>query len=142
VIETYEVGSGREFGKGRMGRLSTPLGSTEASRKIASVLGSRAVHVSGDSKALSALVWDGDPGTGLYEAALRDVDLYVGPDSHGLAKLSDGTRRAGSVEFPGYCFVMAGAKELVYLVREKSKSESWGLRTFLPSKVGKEGAHT
>jgi hypothetical protein len=142
VIETYEVGSGREFGEGRMGRLTSPLASMEASRKIASVLGSRAVHVSGESKARTAMIWDGDAGTGLYEALLRDVDLYVGPDSHGLAKLSGRTRRVGAVEFPRYCFVMAGAKELIYMVREKSKSESWGLRTFLPSKVGKEGAHT
>jgi hypothetical protein len=142
VIETFDLGSGREFGEGRMGRLALPLSSMEASRKIASVLGSRAVHVSGDSKARIAMIWDGDPERGLYEALLRDVDLYVGTDSHGLARLSGRTQRVGAVEFPQYCFVMAGAKELIYMVREKSKSESWGLRTFLPSKVGKEGAHT
>ncbi|MFH1313198.1 MAG: hypothetical protein ABIJ00_08215 [Candidatus Eisenbacteria bacterium] len=141
VIETYEVGSGREFGEGRMGRLVSPLASMEASRKIASLLGSRAVHVSGESKARTAMIWDGDPETGLYEALMRDIELYVGPDSQGLARLLGRTQRAGAVEFPQYCFVMAGAKELIYMVREKSKSESWGLRTFLPSKVGKEGAH-
>jgi hypothetical protein len=141
VIETYEVGSNREFGEGRMGMLASPLASPEASRKIASVLGSRAVHVSGDSKARTAMVWDGSPQSGLYEAVLRNVDLYVGPDSHGLARLLSRTQRTGAVEFPQYCFLLAGAKELIYMVREKSKSEAWGLRTFLPSKVGKEGAH-
>ena len=142
VIETYEVDSGREFGEGRMGTLASPLGPQEASRKIASVLGSRAVHVSGEAEARTAMVWDGTPQSGLYEALLRDVELYVGPDSHGLSRLLKRTQLEGVVEFPHYCFLVAGAKELIYMVREKSKSEAWGLRTFLPSKVGKEGAHT
>ena len=88
------------------------------------------------------MIWDGRPERGLYEALLRGVDLYVGPDSHGLAGLVGKTLDSGCVEFPLYCFLLMGAKELVYMVREKSKRESWGLRTFLPSKVGREGVGT
>ena len=73
---------------------------------------------------------------------LRDVDLYIGPDSGGLARLLSPSWRTEVVEFPGYCFLMAGAKELVYMVRERAKLESWGLRTFLPSKAGTEGVRT
>jgi hypothetical protein len=125
-----------------VGRLASTLSSAEASRKISSVLGSQPVYVSGDAKAQDVLIWDGNPEAGLYEALLKGVDLYVGPDSHGLAKILAGTREAGIVEFPHYCFLMTGAKELIYMVREKSKRESWGLRTFLPSKAGKEGVNT
>jgi hypothetical protein len=142
VIEVYEVGYGNEFGEGRVGRLESTVTAGEASRKIASILGSQPVYVSGVADAQEMIVWDGNPGRGLYEALLRGVDLYVGPDSHGLAKILAGTREAGIVEFPRYCFLMSGAKELIYLIREKSKREGWGLRTFLPSKVGKEGVHT
>jgi hypothetical protein len=81
------------------------------------------------------MVWDGDPDRGIYEALVRDVDLYVGPESGGLAKLVGAGLEAGVIEFPHYCFLMAGAKELIYMVRDKSKRESWGLRTFLPSKA-------
>jgi hypothetical protein len=125
-----------------MGTLASALDPSEASRRIVSVLGSQPVYVSGSSKARTVIIWDGCPEKGLYEAVLRDVDLYVGPDSHGLARLSGRTGQAGAVEFPHYCFLMTGAKELIYMVREKSKREAWGLRTFLPSKVGKEGVHT
>jgi putative NIF3 family GTP cyclohydrolase 1 type 2 len=142
VIEIYDVGHERRIGEGRVGRLASALSPTEASRKIASVLGSQPVCVSGNVKARDVLVWDGDPEAGLYEALLRGIDLYVGPDSHGLAKIIANTREAGIVEFPHYCFLMTGAKELIYMVREKSKREAWGLRTFLPSKAGKEGVHT
>jgi hypothetical protein len=73
---------------------------------------------------------------------LADVELYIGPASGGLAKLMGSCWRTEVVEFPGYCFLMAGAKELVYMVRERAKLESWGLRTFLPSKAGTEGVRT
>ncbi len=141
VIETYEIGSEYQFGEGRIGTLASPLNPDEASRKIASVLGSQPAYVSGPSKAREVVIWDGKPGHGLYEALLRKADLYVGPDSHGLAKLAAGAMRTGIVEFPRYCFLLMGAKELVYMVREKSKREAWGLRTFLPSKAGREGVH-
>jgi hypothetical protein len=139
VIETYEVGSRREFGEGRAGVLARPMGATEASRRIASSLGSQPIYLSRESECSKAMIWDGDPGRGIYEALVRDVDLYVGPDSKGLAKLVGDGMQAGVIEFPQYCFLMAGAKELIYMVRDKSKRESWGLRTFLPSKVGREG---
>jgi hypothetical protein len=139
VIETYEVGSRREFGEGRAGVLAKPMGATEASRRIASTLGSQPVYLSRESQCSKAMIWDGDPDRGIYEALVRDVDLYVGPDSKGLVKLLGQGMQAGVIEFPHYCFLMAGAKELIYMVRDKSKRETWGLRTFLPSKVGKEG---
>ncbi len=142
VIEAYEVGSGREFGEGRIGTLAGPIDVVEASRRIGSVLGSKPVYVSGDRKGGRVMIWDGEPERGLYEALLRSVDLYVGPDSHGLAGLADKALGSGCVEFPLYCFLLMGAKELVYMVREKSKRDAWGLRTFLPSKVGREGAGT
>jgi hypothetical protein len=142
VIEAYEVASEREFGEGRVGRFASAVDPAEASRRIASVLGSKPIHVSGDKKAQTVMIWDGEPEQGLYEALLRNVDLYVGPDSQGLAALSGGLLASGCVEFPLYCFLLMGAKELVYMVREKSKREAWGLRTFLPSKVGREGAST
>jgi hypothetical protein len=141
VIETYELDSRREFGEGRIGSLPAPAGTRDAARKIASVLGSQPVYVSGDSKCMEIMIWDGRPEQGIYEALMRDIDLYVGPDSKGLSRLSGRVVHADVVEFPRYCFLMAGAKELVYMVREKSKREAWGLRTFLPSKVGKEGVH-
>jgi len=135
VIETYRVPSGREFGEGRIGTLASEVMVSEVSKRISSVLGSKPVYVSGDAQARSVIIWDGDPEKGLYEGLLRDVDLYVGPDSDGLARLSARGMRTGVIEFPCYCFQMAGAKELVYMVREKSKAQGWGLRTFLPSKV-------
>jgi hypothetical protein len=139
VIETYEVGSRREFGEGRAGVLARPMGATEASRRIASVLGSQPVYLSRESQCSKAMIWDGEPDRGIYEALVRDVDLYVGPDSKGLAKLLGDGMQAGVIEFPQYRFLMAGARELIYMVRDKSKREAWGLRTFLPSKVGREG---
>lgn len=142
VIEAYQVGSEYEFGEGRMGTLGSALAASEVSRRIASVLGSKPLYISSDSSCREVIIWDGDPEQGLYETLLRDVDLYVGPDSHGLAKLMGRGMRTAVVEFPRYCFLMAGAKELIYIVREKSKREAWGLRTFLPSKAGKEGVHT
>jgi hypothetical protein len=139
VIETYEVGSRREFGEGRAGVLARPMGATEASRRIASILGSQPVYLSRESQCSKAMIWDGDPDRGIYEALVRDVDLYVGPDSKGLAKLLGDGMQAGVIEFPHYRFLMAGARELIYMVRDKSKRETWGLRTFLPSKAGREG---
>lgn len=140
VIEAYEVASEHAFGEGRIGTLTSPMDPSEASRRIGSILGSKPVHVSGETKAGRVLVWDGEPERGLYEALLRKVDLYIGPDSQGLTGLSRKALGSGCVEFPLYCFLLMGAKELVYMVREKSKREAWGLRTFLPSKAGREGA--
>jgi hypothetical protein len=138
VIETYEVGSRNEFGEGRAGVLRKPMGAAEAARRIASTLGSQPVYLSRESQCSKVMIWDGDADRGIYEALVRDVDLYVGADSSGLAKLVGDGMQAGIIEFPQDCFLMAGAKELVYLVRDKSKRETWGLRTFLPSKVGRE----
>jgi hypothetical protein len=135
VIEAYQVPSPREFGEGRIGALGAGVTLSEVSKRISSVLGSKPVYVSSDAQAHSVMIWDGDPEKGLYEGLLRDADLYVGPDSNGLARLSARGMRTGVIEFPCYCFQMAGAKELVYMVREKSKVQGWGLRTFLPSKV-------
>jgi hypothetical protein len=140
VIETYEVGSRSEFGEGRAGILTKPMGATEAARRIASTLGSQPVFLSRESQCSKAMIWDGEPDRGIYEALVRDVDLYIGADSRGLAKLLGDGIQAGVIEFPRDRFLMAGAKELVYVVRDKSKREAWGLRTFLPSKVGREGA--
>ena len=135
VIETYEVPSRREFGEGRIGSLASPLDLSEVSKRLTAVLGSKPVYASGESKVRLVVIWDGDPERGLYEALLRDADMCVGPDSQGLAKLCGQGLRTAVVEFPHYCFLMAGAKELIYMAREKSKSQAWGLRTFLPSKV-------
>jgi hypothetical protein len=142
VIETYRLEGGTDFGQGRAGHFDPPVGSGEASRKLVSLLGSRPAYLSGNSRCRSVLVWDGPPQHGLLEAMHGDVDLYVGPSSGGLAKLLRSSWRTEVVEFPGYCFLMAGAKELVYMVRERAKMESWGLRTFLPSKAGTEGVST
>jgi hypothetical protein len=142
VVETYRLAGGADFGEGRVGHVDPPLASAEASRKLVSVLGSRPAYISGNSRCRRLLVWDGEPQRGLSEAMLRDVDLYIGPGSEGLAKLLGRRWRTEVVEFPGYCFLMAGAKELVYMVRERAKLESWGLRTFLPSKAGREGVRT
>ncbi len=142
VVETYELAGGRDFGEGRVGRVDPLLASSEASRKLVSVLGSRPAYLSGNSECSRVLIWDGEPERGLNEAMLRDVDLYIGPDSGGLARLLRASWRTEVVEFPGYCFLIAGAKELVYMVRERAKLESWGLRTFLPSKAGREGVNT
>ena len=142
VIETYQLTGGTGFGEGRVGRVDPPLGSGEASRKLVSLLGSRPAYLSGNSGCSRLLVWDGEPQRGLHEAMQGNVDLYVGPASGGLARLLSPRWRTEVVEFPGYCFLMAGAKELVYMVRERAKMESWGLRTFLPSKAGTEGVCT
>jgi hypothetical protein len=142
VIETYEIETGREFGEGRFGLAGSPVGSAETSRKIVSLLGSQPTYLSGDSRCTRIVVWDGDPERGLYEAMLLDADLYVGPDSGGLGRLVTSGLKTEVAEFPAYCFLLAGAKELVHMVREKSKRESWGLRTYLPSKVGREGVNT
>ena len=140
VIEVYETNSGKEYGEGRMGRLEGPLTVKEASRKISSVLGSQPLLSSGGDRAESVLVWDGDPGDGLYEAHLGGVGLYVGPDSKGLGKVMVRNSPLGVVEFPRYCFLLAGARELVYMVRETSKREGWGIKTYLPTRLGGEGA--
>jgi hypothetical protein len=140
VIEAYQVGLDQEAGEGRIGKVHAPVGASEISRKVVSILGSQPVFVSGDGEAGLVMVWDSEPERGLHEAVLRNVDLYVGPDSRGLARLVSGGIKIQIVEFPHYCFIMTGAKELVYVVREKSKREGWGLRTFLPSKSGTEGA--
>jgi hypothetical protein len=142
VIETYEVGSRLEFGEGRTGILAKPVGASEASRRIASTLGSQPTYLSRESECSKVMIWDGDPDRGIYEALVRDVDLYVGADSKGLSKLLGDGLEAGVIEFPRDCFLMAGAKELVYMIRDKSKREMWGLRTFLPSKVGREGVNS
>lgn len=135
VVETYEIAGGIEIGEGRVGHVEPPVRSDEASRKLVSLLGSRPAYLSGNSECSRVLIWDGKPRQGLNEAMLRNVDLYIGPGSGGLAKLLSSAWPTEVVEFPGYCFLMAGAKELVYMVRERSKLETWGLRTFLPSKA-------
>ncbi len=140
VIEAYQVQTGKKHGEGRIGS-TAGIDIREASRKIASVLGSQPIYMSGQSRIENVIVWDGDPAQGLYEAVLRGVDLYVGTDSHGLARIVNEAFGFAVLEFPGYCFTLAGAKELIYMIREKSKREAWGLRTFLPSKVGKEGVN-
>ena len=140
VIEAYEIQSGRPHGEGRIGT-SAGVDVREISRRVASVLGSQPVCLSGQPKGGRVMIWDGDPGEGLYEALLRSVDLYVGADSHGLGKLVSEAFEFAVMEFPTYTFTLTGAKELIYMVREKSKREAWGLRTFLPSKVGKEGVN-
>jgi len=142
IVETYELAGGRDFGEGRTGHVNPPLASSEASRKLVSVLGSRPAYLSGNSDCSRVMIWDGEPERGLNEAMLGNVDLYIGPDSGGLARLLISSWRTEVVEFPGYCYVLAGAKELVYMVRERAKLESWGLRTFLPSKAGREGMNT
>ncbi|MGD8627957.1 MAG: hypothetical protein PVH52_02630, partial [bacterium] len=105
VVETYRLAGGTDFGEGRIGHVDPPLGSAEASRKLVSVLGSRPAYLSGDSRCSRLLVWDGEPQTGLHEAMLADVELYIGPASGGLAKLMGSCWRTEVVEFPGYCFL-------------------------------------
>lgn len=139
VIEVYETTTGTEFGEGRTGTLSSPLAAQGASRRIASVLGSQPVLSLGKEQSESVLVWDGDPAEGLYEASLSTIGLYVGPDSKGLGKVAARDRGVGILEFPRYCFLLAGAKELVYMVRETSKREGWGVKTYLPTRAGGEG---
>jgi hypothetical protein len=135
VIEAYEIGSLKEIGLGRIGALTRAALPAEVSRKIVSMLGSKPAYASGEDRVREVMIWDGEPGLGLYEAFLRKVELFVGPDSNGLARVSSGAIGCNVIEFPRYRFLMAGAKELVYMVREKSKREAWGLRTFLPSKA-------
>ena len=139
VIEVYETTTGTEYGEGRTGTLDAPVAAQGASRKIASVLGSQPLLSSGREQADSVLIWDGEPGEGLHEASLSGVGLYVGPDSKGLGKLMAHNSPVGIVEFPRYCFLLAGAKELVYMVRETSKREGWGVKTYLPTRSGGEG---
>jgi len=139
VIETYETMSGTEFGEGRMGDLGGALTPQAASRRAASVLRSQPVLSLGREAAESVLIWDGEPADGLHEASVSAVGLYVGPDSKGLARVMARASDVAVLEFPRYCFLLAGARELVYLVRETSKREGWGLRTYLPTRVGGEG---
>ncbi len=139
VIEVYETTTGTEYGEGRTGTLESPLAAQGASRRIASVLGSQPVLNLGREQAETVFIWDGDPGEGLYEASLSGVGLYVGPDSKGLGKVVARKSPVGIVEFPRYCFLLAGAKELVYVVRETSKREGWGVKTYLPTRAGGEG---
>ena len=136
VIEVYETASGVEYGEGRTGKLANPLTAQAASRRIASVLGSQPVLSEGRGESDSVMVWDGEPENGLYEAALGSVGLYVGPDSRGLGKMLAHSSSMNVVEFPRYCFLMAGAKELVYMVREACKRESYKIKTFLPTRAG------
>jgi hypothetical protein len=139
VIEVYGTTTGTEYGEGRSGRLDGPMGVQAAGRRIASVLGSQPVFTSGREQYDRVIIWDGDPVEGLYEASVAGDGLYVGPDSKGLGRVMSRTSRAGIVEFPKYCFLLAGAKELVYMVRETSKRESWGVKTYLPTRTGGEG---
>ncbi len=139
VIEIYETTTGTEYGEGRTGALESPIGAQAASRRIASVLGSQPVLSLGREQAESVFIWDGDPGEGLYESSLSAVGLYVGPDSKGLGKVMARSSPVSIVEFPRYCFLLAGAKELVYMVRETSKREGWGVKTYLPTRAGAEG---
>jgi hypothetical protein len=139
VIEIYETNTGTEYGEGRTGRLGTPVAAQGASRKIASVLGSQPVLSSGREQYEGVLVWDGVPSEGLYELSVSGAGLYIGPDSRGLGKVMALTSPFGIVEFPRYCFLLAGAKELVYMVRETSKREGWGVKTYLPTRSGGEG---
>jgi hypothetical protein len=135
VVEAYQVESLRRYGDGRIGLLEKGQTPASVARRVVSILGSKPLHVSGENQCHRIMVWDGEPGIGLYQALVNHVDLYIGPDSQGLAALSARAIGSGMIEFPRYCFLMAGAKELVYLVREKSKRDTWGLRTFLPSKA-------
>lgn len=139
VIEVYETNTGTEYGEGRTGRLRSPVAVQAASRKIASVLGSQPVLSSGREQYESVLIWDGAPSEGLYEFSVSEVGLYVGPDSRGLGKVLAHNSPVGIVEFPRYCFLLAGARELVYTVRETSKREGWGVKTYLPTRSGGEG---
>jgi hypothetical protein len=139
VIEVYETTTGMEYGEGRTGTMESPLATQGASRKISSVLGSQPVLSLGKEQSDRVLVWDGDPAEGLYEASMGGVGLYVGPDSKGLGKVMTRTSAMSILEFPRYCFMLAGAKELVYMVRETSKREGWGVKTYLPTRLGGEG---
>jgi hypothetical protein len=139
VIEVYETTAGMEYGEGRTGTLASPLAAQGASRKISSVLGSQPVLSLGREQSESVLIWDGDPAEGLYEALLGGAGLYVGPDSGGLGKVMTRRSSISILEFPNYCFLLAGAKELVYMVRETSKREGWGVKTYLPTRAGAEG---
>ncbi len=138
VVEAYEVESDKQYGEGRIGFVPS-RDIREASRRMASVLGSQPIYLNGQPSGNCVMIWDGNPVEGLYEASLRNVDLYIGSDSGGLARLVSGAFDFAVIEFPAYCFTFTGARELIYLVRERSKHEAWGLRTFLPSKVGREG---
>jgi len=139
VIEVYETTTGTEFGEGRTGTLGSPIGVQGASRRIASVLGSQPALSLGREQCESVFIWDGDPGDGLYESSLSPTGLYVGPDSKGLGKVMARASAVSIVEFPKYCFLLAGARELVYMVRETSKREGWGVKTYLPTRAGGEG---
>jgi len=139
VIEIYETTTGTEFGEGRTGSLGGALTAQAASRRIASVLGSQPVLSLGKEQAGNVLIWDGEPSEGLYEASLASVGLYVGPDSKGLGKAMAWKSPLNILEFPRYCFLLAGARELVYMVRETSKREGWGVKTYLPTRAGGEG---
>jgi hypothetical protein len=139
VIEIYETTTGMEYGEGRTGPLGTALTAQGASRRIASVLGSQPVLSLGKEQSDSVIIWDGDPADGLYEASLGTAGLYVGPDSKGLGKAMARKAPFNIVEFPKYCFLLAGARELVYMVRETSKREGWGVKTYLPTRAGGEG---
>ena len=103
------------------------------------MLGSQPVLSLGKEQADSVFIWDGEPSEGLYEASLAGTGLYVGPDSKGLGKAMARKSSFNMLEFPRYCFLLAGARELVYMVRETSKREGWGVKTYLPTRAGGEG---
>lgn len=134
VIEAYRLHGGKPFGEGRTGILAKDADANLVARKISTILKSRPVLINGQTAGRRVMIWDGEPVEGLHEAILRNVDIYVGRDSSGMARVA-GTLFSGLIlEFPSDCFTMAGARELVYTLREGSKQQDWGLRTFLPAK--------
>jgi hypothetical protein len=139
VIEVYETTTGREIGEGRVGCMPSPAGAQAASKRIASDLGSQPVLSQGREQSTDVMIWDGDPAEGLHEASLSGVGLYVGPDSKGLGRIVALRSPFSILEFPKYCFLLAGARELIYMVRETSKREGWGVKTYLPTRSGGEG---
>ena len=134
VIEVYRLHGGKMFGEGRIGNLAQDVDVNFISQRISAILKSRPVYMSGKPGGKTVMIWDGDPVEGLKECALRNVSIYVGRDSNGMSKIIGNLFSGVIIEFPSYCFNMAGARELVYTLRKRSKQEDWGLRTFLPSK--------
>lgn len=134
VIEAYRLHGGKPFGEGRTGALGKDGDGDLVVRKVSAILKSRPIYTNGQSGGKNVMIWDGDPVEGLRQAIFRNVDIYVGKDSSGMARIVGNLFSGLILEFPSYCFAMAGARELVYTLRERSKQEDWGLRTFLPAR--------
>lgn len=134
VVETYRLHGGSMFGEGRTGKLLQDADGNLIARKISAILKSRPVYTNGQPTGKTVMIWDGDPVEGLRESILRNIDTYIGRDSSAMSKIVGNLFSGLILEFPSYCFNMAGARELVYTLKERSKQENWGLRTFLPSK--------